>query len=159
MDRHRWIELQSESELGCGQRHPRSARFRQSSVSPVGPDARWQLTVQSGLTLRDHFAKHRHGLQSGTIPSPVAKLELALVYRQLGSAAHCIHHLHAALTDLNLSTHTGATLTTEMAIERAQLFVFDSFIQTEPPLREESQSSRRSRPLEGSTESGSNFTG
>ncbi len=54
------------------------------------------------LTLGDHFAKHRHGLQSGAVPSTVAKLELTLVYSQLGSTTHRIHHLHTALTDLNL---------------------------------------------------------
>ena len=83
-------------------------------MSPVCPDARWQLTVPSELTLRDHFAKHRHGLQSGTVPTAVAKLELTLVYRQLGATAHRIHHLHTALTDLNLSTDTGAMLTTKI---------------------------------------------
>lgn len=64
----------------------------------------------SNLTLGDHFAKHRHGLQSGAVPSAVAKLELTLVYGQLGSTAHGIHHLHTALTDLNLEREdTGAT--------------------------------------------------
>lgn len=87
------------------------------SVINACPDACGQLAVQSGLTLRDHFAKYRHGLQSGTIPTAVAELELALVYRQLGATTHRIHHLHAALADLNLSTDTGAMLTTKMAKE------------------------------------------
>lgn len=54
------------------------------------------------LTLGHHFAKHWHGLQSGAVPSTVAKLKLTLVYGQLGSATHGVHHLHAALTDLHL---------------------------------------------------------
>lgn len=60
------------------------------------------------LTLGDHFAEHRHCLQSGAVPSAVAKLKLTLVYGELGSTTHSIHHLHAALTDLNLEagTHT-----------------------------------------------------
>lgn len=54
------------------------------------------------LTLRDHFPEHRQGLQSGAVPSSVAKLKLTLVYGQLGSEPYRIHHLHTALTDLNL---------------------------------------------------------
>ena len=62
------------------------------------------------LTLGDHFAKHRHRLERGAVPSTVPKLKLTLVYRQLGSTTHRIHHLHTALTDLNLEhKHTAAT--------------------------------------------------
>lgn len=61
------------------------------------------------ITLGDHFAEHRHGLQSGAVPSTSAKLELTLIYSQLGSMTHCIHHLHTALTNLNLEQrHTRA---------------------------------------------------
>lgn len=62
------------------------------------------------ITLGDHLAKHWHGLQSGAVPSTVAKLELTLIYGQLGSTTYRIHHLHTALTDLNLEhqcKHTG----------------------------------------------------
>lgn len=84
------------------------------SVSPLCPDAcRELLTDKSyNLTLGDHFAKHRHGLQSGAVPSTVAKLELTLVYSELGSTTYRIHHLHTALTDLNLEhrhKHTSHT--------------------------------------------------
>lgn len=62
----------------------------------------WHGGGSCGLTLGHHFAKHWHGLQSGAVPPTVAKLKLTLVYSQLGSATHCVHHLHTALTDLHL---------------------------------------------------------
>lgn len=69
-----------------------------------------EIATMYNLTLGDHFAKHRHGLQSGAVPSAVAKLKLTFIYSQLGSTTHCIHHLHTALTDLNLEQRcTGST--------------------------------------------------
>lgn len=71
------------------------------------------MAAEYNLTLGDHFAKHRHGLQCGAVPPTVAKLELTLVYSQLSTTAHSIHHLHTALTYLNLEQrHTGATSAT-----------------------------------------------
>lgn len=96
---------------------------RKSVLASVSFGAVWHISIfflmtrlatMSNLTLGDHFAKHRHGLQSGAVPSTVAKLELTLIYSQLCSTAHRIHHLHAALTDLNLEQkHTGATSATD----------------------------------------------
>ena len=85
-------------------------------ASPPCPHACREIFINGEvckLTLGDHLAKHRHGLQSGAVPSTVAKLELTLVYGQLGSPTHRIHHLHTALTDLNLERkHTGTTSAT-----------------------------------------------
>lgn len=83
------------------------------------------ITAVYDLTLGDHFAKHRHVLQSGAVPSTVAKLELTLVYSQLGSTTHRIHHLHTALTDLDLQQrHTGATSATNTAHILIKYFTF-----------------------------------
>ena len=54
------------------------------------------------LTLRHHFPEDGHGLQRGAVPPSVPELELTLVDGQLGPAAHCVHHLDAALADLHL---------------------------------------------------------
>lgn len=93
-----------------------AAALSVTRVSRPCPDACGEIFISGEeykLTLGDHLAKHRHGLQSGAVPSTVAKLELTLVYSQLGSPTHRIHHLHTALTDLNLERkHTGTTSAT-----------------------------------------------